>query len=84
MRVVSNASQEMPAYRLGAWIYRPECCHRCWDRRPIICHVPAPTLHLARRKLVEDVLNHDFFVEEILHLVKYLAPFDQEEWRISS
>ena len=83
MRVVSNGSQEMPVFRLGAWIYRPECCHRCWDRRPVMAHVAAPSLHLARRKLIEDVLNHDFFVEEILHLIKYVRPFDQQVWEIS-
>ena len=64
MRVVSNASQEMPVFRLGAFIYKPDCTFRCWDRKPVMAHVPAPTLHLARRIFVEDVLNHDFFLEK--------------------
>ncbi len=72
----------MRVFRLGAFIFPPDSRHPCWDRRPVMAHVPAPSLHLARRKLVEDVLAHGLFVREIHVLTKHLAPFDQEIWKM--
>jgi hypothetical protein len=55
MRVVSNGSQEMPIFRLGAFIYKPDCTFRCWDRRPVMAKIRAPTLHLAQRIFGADI-----------------------------
>lgn len=73
----------MRTFRLGAFIFPPDSIHICWDRRPVMCHVRAANLHLARRIFVEDVLSHGFCVREMHILTKYVRPFDQEIWEIS-
>ena len=73
----------MRVFKLGAFIYPPDCEHICWDRFPVMAHVAAPTLHQARRIFVQDVLAHGLFVREIHILTKHLAPFDKEIWEIS-
>jgi hypothetical protein len=73
----------MSVFAVGAFVY-PQCSRSlAWDIRPIISWIEAPTLHSARRILVQDLLNHGFNVKETRLLTEQLSPFDQEEWTIS-
>lgn len=73
----------MSVFSLGAFIFPQHSRCLAWEIRPIISWVEAPTLHSARRTLVEDLLNHGYFVKDTRLLTKQLSPFDQEEWTIS-
>lgn len=84
MQVVSNGCQEIPIFRLGAFIFPPESQQVCWDRRPVMAFIPALSLHQAQRIFVQDVLAHGLFVREIHILTEHLEPFNQEVWEISS
>ena len=73
----------MPEFTLGAFIYPYYAADPFWAVKPIMSVVAAPTLHQARRILVNDLLNHGFYVKDTRHLTGQLSPFDRELWEIS-
>ena len=72
----------MRIFKLGAFVFRPDCQHVCWDRWPMMAKIVAPTLHQARMVLVQEILNRGLFVREVHVLTNHLAPFNQEVWEI--
>jgi hypothetical protein len=74
----------MPKYTLGAFIYPEYSSWPARDAKPIMATVTAPSLHLAHRMLIEDLLSHGFYSKDPRLLTDQLYPFDEEEWEIAS